>query len=256
MTHHEAKHAEAEEAEEAVTAAPGVRRVAGRRSQFLIALLLALLGFALVTQVRLAQGESLSTLRQDDLVRLLDDVTRRGEQLEAERAALLAERAELLTGEDSRRVAEEAAAQRALVQGILAGTVPVEGPGVTVSVRDPGATVRALTLVNMLQELRNAGAEAVEVSGVRLVASSWFADAENGVIVDGTLVTPPYSWIAVGDPQTLAVALDIPGGALAAVRNAGGSATVVQEDLVQVTALASTSAPRFATPVESPSPSP
>lgn len=256
MTHHEAKHAEATEREEPVPTAPGARRVAGRRSHLLIAVLLALLGFALVTQVRLAQGDSLSTLRQDDLVRLLDDVTRRGEQLEAERSALLAERAELLTGEDSRRVAEEAAAQRALVQGILAGTVAVEGPGVTVSVRDPGSTVRALTFVNMLQELRNAGAEAVEVSGVRLVASSWFADAENGVIVDGTLVTPPYSWVAVGDPQTLAVALDIPGGALAAIRNAGGSATVAQEDLVQVTALASTAAPRFATPVESPSPSP
>ncbi len=256
MPHREPRHAEVTEpADAGAEEVSAPRRVAGRRSQVIIAMLLALLGFALVAQVRLTLDENLSSLRQEDLVRLLDEVTQRNEQLAAERADLLAARAELLSGEDSRRVAEEAATERAIVQGILAGTLPVDGPGISLTVFDPQATVRALTLFNVLQEMRNAGAEAVEISGVRLVASSWFADAQGGVIVDGTLLQPPYAWTAIGDPQTLAVALDIPGGALASVRNAGGSAALEQRDAVQITSVREVIEPEYATPVANPTPS-
>lgn len=224
----------------------------GRRSHVLVGILLALLGFALVVQIRQAEGDDLSSLRQDDLVRLLDEVTQRAETLAQERTNLLSQRAELLSSGDSRRVAEEAARQRAVVQGILAGTLPVEGEGITVTVVDLSGSVRAHTLYNMLQELRNAGAEAVEVSGVRLTASSWFDDSSNGVVVDGVDIAPPYRWIAIGDSQTLAVALEIPGGALAAIRNDGGQALLDQSENVQVTAVRELAEPRFATPAATP----
>jgi uncharacterized protein YlxW (UPF0749 family) len=220
------------------------------RSNLLVALLCGLLGFALVVQVRQTRDDDdLTSLRQDELVQLLDEVTQRSEDLSRERTELLAERAELLTSEDSRRVAEEAARERALVQGVLAGTLPVEGRGITVTVVDLDAGVQAHTLYTMLQELRNAGAEAIEVSGRRLTATSWIADADEGVVVDGTLLTPPYRWTAIGDPQTLGVALGIPGGALAAVRNDGGEALVERHELVRITAVRSVPEPRFATPV-------
>lgn len=224
------------------------------RSRVLIAVLCALLGFALVAQVRLTQGAALGSLRQDDLVRLLDEVTQRGDELTAERDRLRADRAELLSGEDSRRVALEAARERAVVTGVLAGTLPVEGPGITMTVTDPNAEVPALTLFHVLEELRNAGAEAVEVSGQRLTASSWFVDARGGVVVDDVLITPPYEWKAIGNSQTLAVALDIPGGALSAIRNAGGRAVVEQEPLIEITAVRAVEDPEFATPVPAASP--
>ena len=221
---------------------------AGWRSHVLVAILLALLGFAIVIQVRTSHEDNLSSLRQDDLVRLLDEVTRRGDELARERDDLEAERDALLTSEDTRRVAEEAARERAVVQGILAGTLPVEGQGVTVTIEDEGRSVRAHTLTNVLQELRNAGAEAVEVSGTRLTASSWFAETSDGLVVDGFVLEPPYRWRAVGDSQTLAVALGIPGGALAAIRSDGGDATLQERDLVRITAVRTVSEPQFATP--------
>lgn len=223
-------------------------------SHTLVAVLCALLGFALVAQLSQAEGDNLSSLRQDELVRLLDEITQRNEELSSERADLLAARDELLSGVDSRRVAEEAAAERALVEGILAGTVPVQGTGITMVVEDPDVSVRALTLFNVLEELRNAGAEAVELSGKRLTASSWFTDAADGVIVDGTPLSPPYEWTAIGDPQTMAVALDIPGGALASIRNAGGSAEIEELDAVEIRAVREITTPEFATPVPTPSP--
>lgn len=255
MTSHEGRHAASDDAPTGAgtPTAPGAPggRAHRRRSQVLIAVLCAVLGFALVAQVRLTRGDSLSSLRQDDLVRLLDEITQRTELLTAEREELLADRDELLTSEDSRRVAEEAARQRAVVQGVLAGTLPVEGPGITLRVTDPDASVQALTLFHVLEEMRNAGAEAVELSGQRLTASSWFADAAGGVVVDGVLLEPPYEWVAIGNPQTLAVALDIPGGALAAIRNAGGDGFVTQAESLQVTAVADVSEPEFATPAPS-----
>jgi uncharacterized protein YlxW (UPF0749 family) len=241
----------------ASAAAPGAGRAHRPRSQVLIAVLCAILGFALVAQVRLNQGDSLSSLRQDELVRLLDEITQRRDELVAERDELVASREELFTSEDSRRVAEEAARQRAVVQGVLAGTLPVQGPGVTLRITDPSSGVPALTLFHVLEELRNAGAEAVEVSGVRLTASSWFADATGpGAVVNGTLLTPPYEWVAIGDAQTLAVALDIPGGALASIRNAGGEGFVTQSESLQVTAVAEPPDLVFATPVPSPTATP
>jgi uncharacterized protein YlxW (UPF0749 family) len=109
--------------------------------------------------------------------------------------------------------------------------------------------VSALTLLNLLEELRNAGAEAVQLEDLRLTASSYVIAADDGVEVDGVVLSPPYRWTAIGDPQTMATALSIPGGALAKVQVDGGSASVDQHDEVEVTATRTPSAPEFATPV-------
>ena len=61
-----------------------VRAMAPRatRAQVIVGLLCAVLGFALVVQVRSNRDDALTSLRQDELVRILDDVTRRSEELE------------------------------------------------------------------------------------------------------------------------------------------------------------------------------
>ncbi|WP_418608318.1 DUF881 domain-containing protein [Georgenia sp. SUBG003] len=162
-------------------------------------------------------------MRQDDLVRLLDELTQRNADLTDEQEELRQDLAELRSSTTSRQAAQEAAEVQARARGILAGTLPVHGPGVRVTIDDPSGGVRAQVMVTILEELRNAGVESVELSGQRLTASSWILDdPDGGVVVDGAAVAPPYEWLAIGDPKTLSVALDIPGGALASVRNAGG----------------------------------
>ncbi|MEE6296019.1 DUF881 domain-containing protein [Georgenia wangjunii] len=215
----------------------------------LIVLLCVGVGFALVAQVRHTHDDSLATMRQDDLVRLLDELTERNNNLVLEGNALRRELAELESGSSTRAAAQEAAEQQARVQGILAGTLPVVGPGVALTIHDPGRDVSALTLVNVLEELRNAGAEAIELSGQRLTASSWITGGGDGVVVTGTEVSPPYVWRAIGDPQTLAVALDIPGGALASIRTAGGTAVLEEHEELEITSVRALTAPEYATPV-------
>lgn len=218
------------------------------RAQVLAGLLCALLGFAFVVQVQQNRSDGLSSLRQDELVRILDEVTQRTEELEDQAAELRAQRAELATGSDTRRAAREAATERAAQQGILAGRLPAQGPGVLLTVRDPDRRVPALVLYNVLEELRNAGAEAVQVNDQRVTASTYVVDTVDGVSVDGTLLEPPYRWVAIGDPDVIIPALNMPGGALAVVRGSDGSSEVEARDLVQVTAVRDVEPPRFATP--------
>ncbi|ACZ30760.1 protein of unknown function DUF881 [Xylanimonas cellulosilytica DSM 15894] len=225
-------------------------RPAFSRSQLMVGLLCALLGFALVVQVRQSGQAELSSLRQDDLVRLLDEVTGRAEQLDAEVSRLQTSRDELASGTGQAQAALEVAQQRATSEGILSGRLPAQGPGVVVTVRDPGGDLTAQHLFNMLEELRNAGAEVVQLGDLRLVTSSSFVDAGQGISVDGTVLTPPYRWTVIGDPATLDRALEIPGGALPTIRSAGGTATTEQETQVTIDAVIDLTDPRFARPVE------
>jgi uncharacterized protein YlxW (UPF0749 family) len=239
-------------------AAPGAWRTLvralrprGTRAQVLTAVLCGLLGFAVVAQVRLTHDTSLSTLRQSDLVGILDQATRQADELQREAATLEQTRQELESGSNSRQAALDAATRSAATQGILTGRLPAEGPGIVVTLTEPDGSIRALTLLNLLEELRNAGAEAVQLNDLRLTASSYFvASADgNGVVVDGTPLHAPYRWTVIGDADTMATALDIPGGALASVRNDGGRGSVLRKELVSVTATRSVPAPVNATPV-------
>jgi uncharacterized protein YlxW (UPF0749 family) len=211
-------------------------------------LLCALLGFALVVQVRQTRSEGLANLPQDELVRVLDEVTQRSETLQRQAATLQGLRSELLTGSDTQRAARDAAQERATVEGILAGRLPAEGPGVELTIREPEDRIPALVMFNLLEELRNAGAEAIQLGDVRLTASTYFRDVADGIEVDGTTLHAPYHWLVIGDPEVITPALNVPGGALAQVRGATGATDLQTKDLVEVTAVRDLPAPTFATP--------
>lgn len=217
------------------------------RAQLLAGVLCAVLGFAVVVQVRQAGDSDLADLRTDDLVRLLDETSTRADQLQREASDLQSQRDRLESGSSSRQAALDAARRNAAMQGILSGRLPAEGPGVRISLQDPNGTVRPVTMLNMLEELRNAGAEAMQLNGQRITASSAFTGATGAIQLDGTTLTAPYVWLVIGDPDTISTALEIPGGALAYVRNDGGSGDVATVQHVVVDALRDVPDPRFAT---------
>ena len=222
------------------------------RGQLLAALLCAVLGFALVVQVRQNQTGNLSTLRQNELVALLDTISANSSALDEEAAKLRAERDRLRSGAAGSAAAEQAARERLEVLAILSGTAPATGPGITLEIADPDRKVSAAVLLDTLQELRDAGAEAVQVGPVRVVASTSFSDTSDGVADDGEVLDPPYLFRAIGDPQTLGAALGIPGGVLDSLQQQQATGTVTPRTSVTVDALHRVTAPQYARPAPSP----
>jgi uncharacterized protein YlxW (UPF0749 family) len=234
-----------------------------RRVDLLVALLLALLGFAAVVQVRASQEDGpLAGARQEDLVQILDDLSNRNDRLRSEIGTLSDAQERLTTGTDRTESALEQARRRAQVLGVLAGTVSAEGPGIRLQLSDPDGALSADALLDALQELRDAGAEAVQLDGpvrpgggasadtrsVRVVASTFLLDTEQGVQVDGVALRPPYAFTVVGDPETLSSALRIPGGVVDTVEGLGGRADVEELDRVRVSALRRLEPPQYASP--------
>lgn len=228
-----------------------------RRVDLLVAALLAVLGFGLAVQVRSTQGEGLlENARQEDLVQILDDLGNRSDRLREEIASLTATREQLSSGSGDARAALAEARRRTQLLGVVAGTVPATGPGVVVTLRDPEAGISASLLLDAMEELRNAGAEAMQVEGitpsgvraVRVVASTAFVDTEDGVLADGLELRAPYRFLVIGDAGTLAGALAIPGGVEDSVRTAGGTVQVTRVARLRVTALHVPERPRYARP--------
>jgi uncharacterized protein YlxW (UPF0749 family) len=241
-----------------VRALPRVLRPRARRVDVLVAALLLLLGFGLAVQVRSTQNDGLLTnARQEDLVQILDELSNRSDRLRQEVATLSATRSRLTSGTGADVAALAEARRRTQLLGVIAGTVAATGPGVLVRITDPATRVSASVLLDALEELRNAGAEAVELQGtgsngditsVRVVAQTSLVDDPRGVIVDGTRLLAPYRFVAVGDPGTLAGAMAIPGGVEDAVRQVGGSTSVTRSLHVRVGALRALTTPRYARP--------
>ena len=215
------------------------------RAQLVAAVLCAALGAALVTTVREREAADLSSLRQSDLISLLDTTAARADALQAEAAQLARTRERLAGASGASQAAAEVARQRLAVLQVLAGTAAATGPGVQLRLEGPG--VDADVLLSTVQELRDAGAEAIQLDDVRVVASTYLLadpDASSAVLVDGQQVRAPYVFLAVGEPATLASAMSFPGGVLPTVSARGGTGAVTQRDRVEITALRQSGARR------------
>ncbi len=218
-----------------------------------------LLGVAIATQVRQTDtGDSLDSARPADLLVLLDSLQQREAALNTEVADLQRTLNQLEASGSSDQAAIENARARLAALSIQIGTVAATGPGVTLTVADPAQGVAAETMLDVINELRAAGAEAMEIRGqqdgqqrsVRIGVDTWVAGTPGALIVDSTTVGPVYSVLAIGDPPTLAAAMNIPGGAMDSIERVGGTMVIEQSDRVDVTALRQPKPRQYAQPVK------
>ena len=225
------------------------------RGQFVAAVLCGVLAFAVVAQAHTTSRGGVTAARSQDLLTILADLQGRADRLRTQVSDLQVTKATLAGGTAGTSAALAEARRRAQTLGILTGTVAARGPGIVLTVTDPRGSVRADILLDAIEELRDAGAEAMQLSGVRVVASTALVDASGGIAVDGTRIRAPYRLVAIGDPRTLSSALGIPGGVEDTVAaQAGAKATVTSSPSLVVSALRPLSTPRYARPAPTRSP--
>jgi uncharacterized protein YlxW (UPF0749 family) len=220
------------------------------RGQAVVGVLLAVLGFAAITQVRTnTTDNTYAGYREQDLVDVLSALAGTSQRAQEQISSLEATRRDLVAKQQGAITALDAAKKQEQELSILAGWVPVTGPGIRVTVTEGPRPVDVDSVLDTIEELRSAGAEAMQINGkVRLVAQSSVQTAPGGLLVDGTLLTSPYVLDAIGDPHTLQGALSLFDGPISQFEGAGATVDVQPEKALDITAVHKPTTPQFAQP--------
>ncbi|MGB7979291.1 MAG: DUF881 domain-containing protein [Candidatus Nanopelagicales bacterium] len=222
-------------------------------ASLVVAALFGVLGLMVVAgAIAESSDDALANARPDELVQILDSLDSENDRLEAEKRQLTAEIESLASGRDAAAL-EQARARREALE-VLAGTTGVRGPGVRIVIRDRVGGVDAPTILDAVQELRDAGADSIEVAERRVVVGTWFADPGEeqrpGILISGDLRNSPYTILAIGDPETLATAMEIPGGVADTIRTAGADFQVDRRDELEITSTVPLVQPEYAVPAD------
>ncbi len=182
-------------------------------SQLAMSAVAFVLGLLVVAQLRSQQTvPALTGVSSQDLTILVANLNTRNDQLRTEIATLDRELSEL-RGNRSRgetsldQLRDDLADVRA-----FAGQEAVAGPGVSVTVAGP---ISASAVGELINELRNAGAEAVAVEDVRIVAGSVVAGPPGGLSLENTVLGDPFEIRAIGSREALTGSLTRIGGIVA-----------------------------------------
>ena len=200
-----------------------------RRNQVTIAAVTFLLGLLVVIQLRTqASSTAFAGLSSQDLTVLVANLDDRNDQLRTEVATLERELDVLAQNTDRGDASvDELRADLRRVR-LYAGIDPAMGPGVSITVRGP---IDGSGVEDLVNELRNAGAEAMAIDDLRLVPGVVAVGAAGVVILDGVALEESFTLRAIGAPDKLTGSLTRPGGIIAQL-----SATQ-PEVLVEVTPL-------------------
>ena len=95
------------------------------------------------------------------------------------------------------------------------GLAAVDGQGIEV---DVNGQLDPIALNDLVNELRNAGAEAIAVNGVRITARSVAIQGPRGLQVDGVDVGQRFTLRAIGSPDGLLSAMQRPGGIISQLK--------------------------------------
>lgn len=182
-------------------------------SQLAIAGVALLLGLLVVVQLRTqTAGSGLEGLSATDLTLLVANIDTRNDQLRTEVADLERQLRDLSSGQARGDTSLDQV--RGDLERIRAwsGLVPVTGEGILVSISGPIAGGGVEDLVN---ELHNAGAEALAIAGVRVVPGVVVSGLPGQLSVEDTALTDPFEISAVGHSETLTGSLTRIGGIVA-----------------------------------------
>lgn len=132
-----------------------------------------------------------------------------------------------------------------LLNNKLLGLTELVGQGISIVVADADAAdaigidksmycVHDEDLMTIINDLRNAGAEAISVNSQRIVNTTEISCAGNIIKINGEKVGSPYTINAIGFPEKLKGALAMPGGYLDWMKDDGIQVTITTEDSLTI----------------------
>ncbi len=98
---------------------------------------------------------------------------------------------------------------------IFTGFVPVKGPGLTITLDDKQSEGASFLMYNyeilldLVNELNAAGAEAIAINDQRLLSTTGIHYFSNAVMINSIPTTPPFVIAAIGNPQALEASINM-----------------------------------------------
>lgn len=182
-------------------------------TMFAVAMLIGMLGVGQLNSQ--ARPIEISRLSATELSTLIETLTARNRELRSglgdirdqirqyELSGPQGESALQVSREDLRRITA------------FAGMAPVEGQGIVMNV---DGKFDAIALNDLINEFRNAGAEAIAIDGVRVTARSVAIQGPRAIELDGVEVGEQFTLRAVGSPDGLLGAMERPGGIISQLK--------------------------------------
>ena len=206
-----------------------------RQWQYGFAALLLLAGFLFVVQIRANQalraGAALPSRRLEDLTVLLRRQQEADRSLRDELASLRKKLDDYRAAEAGGESMTDQMRREVARLWLVLGHQAVEGPGLSVTLAaspQRAVTPQAQDVSAVVNELWAAGAEAVAVNGVRVLAVEGFAADPAGARLRSRVVHDPFKIVAIGDPATLEGALLVRGGIVDGLEGVGLNVTLAR----------------------------
>lgn len=132
---------------------------------------------------------------------------------------------------------------------VFLGLTDVSGSGIVITLKDNNTVnrsslspldnielylVHAGDLVEVVNALRNAGAEAISINGQRITNFTSIYCAGNVVVVNGEKISSPVEIKAIGSPELLYGSITIPGGYLELMKETGVMVEVNKADNISI----------------------
>lgn len=197
-----------------------------------LVLTFAALGFLLATQLQAQESLSRELKQQsvEELMSLIGTLTQETDRMQTELAelSLRAVRGRQTGESDATLIVEQ---QKTLTDmRVVTGASPGYGRGARVSISDPGGELEPYDLLNLVNELRSAGAEAVVLSDRRVDFRASFTGRAGAISMSGVPLRTPYSLGAVGNPDYLTSSLVMAGGVVPSLENRPGVTVMVTKE--------------------------
>lgn len=220
-------------------------------SSVLVTVLCALQGFSYAIQLNNTTS-TYETMSEDELTKLISETSTQVQKLEQRKSELSNQLDSLKDTADKNEKAAEIARQNAESNGILSGRLPVSGEGVVIRIsKGSKRDIDASILFTLLEELRNSGAEVIEINDIRVITSTYISDTADGLDCDGTNIKAPFIIRAIGDSDNLQNAVNLAGGVGSRLKvKYGATVSIVPSDKVEITSTRSTPQYTYAHVVE------
>ena len=114
------------------------------------------------------------------------------------------------------------------------GKTDVEGAGIIINLSDGENAVVAEDLINLMNELKTAEAEAISVNGQRVTNLTEFADVDSYIVVNGTRLSSPFTIQVIGNQKYLESGITAKGGVEDDMNTKGKSISITEENEIKI----------------------